>query len=253
MFPSSTFLCCSSLDPCALHPWPCVWSPLVMPHTGLLREGAWWDQSAWPAHSWVTPPAAGCLSLCSARICRGELGARWAALGQSLPACWVVPPPTGRSLKGHFAPAPSTPAGTRPQCRVPLCFPRLPPSWQPLPGRCHPRWGTGIRDRHQKREEEAQRACVRETGIYILALERGGAGVLLAPPAGSPLAGLGRVLGVSGPPLWGAPGSPGQVVLPVPDRIRGAAAAALGRGTSHHLCLPWLLLGLLLLCRDRSR
>ena len=110
----------------------------------------------------------------------------------------------------------------------------------PPQGRCHPRWGTGSGDGNQEREKEAHRACVRERGIYILALQHGGAGARLAPSAGPPLAGLGRVLGASGPPLCGAPGSPGQVVT-VPGGSRGAAAAALGGGTSRPRRLPRLL------------
>lgn len=71
------------------------------------------------------------------------------------------------------------------------------------PDRCHPLWGTDSGNRYKK---AAPRACARETGIYILALEHGGAGDRLVPPVRPPLAGLGRVLGARGPPLCGALG-----------------------------------------------
>lgn len=194
-----------------------------------------------------------------ALVARGAVtGSGGSQRGAGLMASWV---PMGPAAKAASPPArsPSAPAALRLRGCSRICC-----------GRRHHRHGPGAAGAHgrapqqagarrggdrERQQEKGQKAAPRdrvwEMGFYFLLVEGRVAGAPLAPPAGRLLAGLGRILGAGGPPLWGAPGPPGRAV-PALCGSGGAAAAALGRGTCHRR-LPRLLLGLLLLRRNGRR
>lgn len=125
LFSTSAFPCRSSLVTCNRRPWRWVSSPLLTSRRGLLRGGAWWDQSAWTARGWMTAPPAVCLSLCNAGICREDGGGQWPAPGEGLPPWWVVPPAGREKPRGAFCSGPIHSRWRSPTAPVPLRLPRL--------------------------------------------------------------------------------------------------------------------------------